>query len=182
DDGGKSWTVSTGMRAGYMPDPRMDDPRIQDPHRIVRCAAAPDVLWTQHHSGIFRSTDNGRTWSGIGEVSPSAFGFAVAVHPHDPDTAWFVPAQSDEVRVPVGGAMVVSRTRDGGRMFDTIETGLPQQDAYHLVYRHCLDVDASGRRLLMASTTGSLWHSEDGGTSFRQITSTLPPVFCVRYV
>jgi hypothetical protein len=78
--------------------------------------------------------------------------------------------------------MVVNRTRDGGRSFETISSGLPQENAYHLVYRHCLDVDGSGERLMMASTTGSLWHSDDGGDSFRQITSSLPPVLCLRYV
>jgi hypothetical protein len=181
-DGGATWTVSTGMRAAYMPDGRTDDPRIQDPHRIVRCPTAPDVLWTQHHNGIFRSVDNGHTWATIDDVAPSAFGFAVAVHPTDPETAWFIPAQSDEVRIPVDGAMVVNRTRDGGRSFETISSGLPQENAYHLVYRHCLDVDGSGERLMMASTTGSLWHSDDGGDSFRQITSSLPPVLCLRYV
>jgi hypothetical protein len=182
EDGGKSWSVSTGMRATYMPDVRADDPRIQDPHHIVRCTAAPDVLWTQHHNGIFRSTDNARTWSEIHDVAPSAFGFAVAAHPQDPDTAWFVPARSDEVRIPVGAAMVVNRTHDGGRSFETIESGLPQEDAYHLVYRHGLDVDATGRRLLMGSTTGSLWYSEDGGTSFGQISGSLPPIHCVHFV
>jgi photosystem II stability/assembly factor-like uncharacterized protein len=181
DDGGSTWTAATGMYAAYMPDGRADDPRIQDPHRIVRCQAAPDVLWTQHHNGIFRSTDNGRTWAPIHDVAPSAFGFAVAVHPADPETAWFVPAQSDEVRVPVDGAMVVNITRDGGRSFETTEAGLPQENAYHLVYRHGLDVDATGQRLVMASTTGSLWSSDDGGSSFRQLTSSLPPVLCVRY-
>lgn len=182
DDGGATWTVSTGMRATYMPEGRAEDPRIQDPHRIVRCATTPDVLWTQHHNGIFRSTDNGRTWSMMRDVAPSAFGFAVAVHPADAETAWFVPAYSDEVRIPVDGAMVVNRTHDGGHTFETISSGLPQQDAYHLVYRHGLDVDSTGERLVMASTTGSLWHSDDGGTSFRHVTSSLPPVFCVRYV
>jgi hypothetical protein len=180
-DGGATWTVSTGMHATYMPDGRADDPRIQDPHRIVRCTTAPDVLWTQHHNGIFRSIDNGRTWTTISDVSPSGFGFAVAVHPSDPDTAWFVPAQSDEVRIPIGGAMVVNRTHDGGGSFETIASGLPQQNAYHLVYRHCLDVDGSGQCLVMASTTGSLWHSNDGGSSFRQVTTSLPPVLCVRF-
>jgi hypothetical protein len=77
--------------------------------------------------------------------------------------------------------MVVNRTRDGGRSFETVEAGLPQHDAYHLVYRHGLDVDATGRRLVMGSTTGSVWLSEDGGTSFRQLTSSLPPVFTVRF-
>lgn len=182
DDGGASWTVSTGMRAAYMPDGRADDPRIQDPHRIVRCAAAPDVLWTQHHNGIFRSIDNGRTWSAITDVAPSAFGFAVAVHPSDPETAWFVPAESDEVRIPVEGAMVVNRTHDGGDTFETTSAGLPQQNAYHLIYRHGLDVDGTGQRLVLASTTGSLWHSNDGGNSFRHITSSLPPVLCVQHL
>jgi len=38
-----------------------------------------------------------------------------------------------------------------------------QEDAYDLVYRHGLDVDASGDRLAMGSTTGGLWLSEDQG-------------------
>ena len=182
DDGGKSWTVSTGMRATYVPSGRAEDPRIQDPHRIVRCAAAPDVLWTQHHNGIFRSTDNGRTWSMFDDVAPSSFGFAVAVHPDEPDTAWFVPAQSDEIRIPVDGAMVVNRTHDGGRSFETVTSGLPQQHAYHLIYRHGLDVDSTGERLVMGSTTGSLWHSTDRGSSFQHVTDSLPPVLSVQYV
>ena len=33
-------------------------PNIQDPHSIVRCEAQPDVLWCQHHCGIWRSIDN----------------------------------------------------------------------------------------------------------------------------
>jgi hypothetical protein len=186
-DGGGSWTVSTGMSASYMPEGRVDDPIVQDPHRVVRCPGAPDVLWTQHHNGIFRSVDNGRTWSTIGNmtdqtIAPSAFGFAVAVHPTDPDTAWFVPAHSDEVRVPVNGQMVVNRTRDGGQTFTASRDGLPQDHAYHLIYRHCLDVDATGGRLVLGSTTGSLWCSDDAGDSFRLLSSTLPPVLCVHWI
>ena len=29
------------------------------------CAGAPDVMWMQHHNGIFRSTDAGDTWTEI---------------------------------------------------------------------------------------------------------------------
>ena len=59
------------------------------------------------------------------EAGPSTFGFAVAVHPDDPDTAWFVPAVSDEVRIPVDGKFVVTRTRDGGESFDVLSDGPP---------------------------------------------------------
>jgi hypothetical protein len=120
------------------PRPR-SDPAIQDPHRIVGCAGAPDVFWAQHHNGIFRSGDGARSWTEV-KAKPSSFGFAVAVHPRDPDTAWFVPAVKDELRVPVEGALVVTRTRDGGKSFETLRTGLPQRHAYQLIYRHGLEV------------------------------------------
>lgn len=182
DDRGTTWTVGTGMRAGFMPDELAEDPHVQDPHRIVRCAAAPDVLWCQHHDGIFRSADGGSTWDAIVDVSPSTFGFAVAAHPADPGTAWFVPAQSDEVRVPVDGRMVVTRTRDGGATFETIGAGLPDTCAWHLVYRHAFDVSATGEQLALGSTSGSLWVSDDAGEHFTDVSSDLPPIACVRFI
>ncbi|MCU1454886.1 MAG: hypothetical protein JWN46_3032 [Acidimicrobiales bacterium] len=180
-DGGQTWEPGRGMAARYMPPDRIDDPTIQDPHRIVRCPAAPDVLWTQHHSGIFRSADDGRTWSEITEAGPSTFGFAVAVHPTDPDTAWFVPAESDEKRIPIDGRFVVTRTRDGGATFDVLTEGLPSVPAYDLVYRHALAIDAAGERLAMGSTTGNLWVSEDQGDHWTQVSSHLPPVNVVAF-
>jgi hypothetical protein len=182
DDGGASWAVAArGMRADFVPPDQAGDPDTQDPHRIVRCPAAPDVLWTQHHCGIFRSIDDGDSWVEIAEAGPSTFGFAVAVHPLDPDTAWFVPAISDEVRIPVDGRMVVTRTRDGGQSFDVLTRGLPQENAYDLVYRHAFDVDAAGEQLIMGSTTGNLWWSGDGGDSWSAVSSNLPPIASVRF-
>ena len=77
--------------------------------------------------------------------------------------------------------MVVNRTRDGGRSFDTLTRGLPQEHAYDLVFRHALDVDETGRRLTFGSSTGSLWVSEDGGDSWTAVSSNLPPVYAVRF-
>ena len=74
-------------------------------------------------------------FSEITDVRPSVFGFAVAVHPADADTAWFVPSLKDEKRYPSDGRVVVDRTRDGGKTFQTLTQGLPQVHAYDLVYR-----------------------------------------------
>lgn len=179
-DDGESWTVrADGMRADFMPPDRVGDPVIQDPHRVVACPADFDQLWTQHHCGIWRSTDGARTWAEVKDAGPSTFGFAVAVHPRDPETAWFLPAKSDQLRVPVDGRVVVTRTRDGGRTFDVLDRGLPQAHAYDLVYRHALDVDESGERLAFGSTTGGLWTSEDGGDSWVGVDVRLPPVHAV---
>ncbi len=139
------------MRATFMPPEGQLNPVIQDPHRIVQCESNPDVLWTQHHCGIWKSTDRGANWSEITTARPSNFGFAVVVHPRDANTAWFMPLVSDEKRVPVNGSVVATRTRDGGGTFDVLDAGLPQRNAYDMVYRHGLDIaadgDASGCRL-----------------------------------
>ena len=51
----------------------------------------------------------------------SHFGFAVAVHPHEPDTAWFVPAHSDQKRAPIDGRVIVTRSM----AMDPLWEGLP---------------------------------------------------------
>src|SRR4029077_19433940 len=87
-DGGKSWNPGgRGMRCEYVPEEQQYEPNGQDVHRLAQCAANPEYMWVQHHNGIFRSTDGAASWTEIKDVKPSVFGFAVAVHPHDPNTA-----------------------------------------------------------------------------------------------
>lgn len=180
-DGGRSWGLrAKGMRADYMPPEQAGDENSQDPHLIVRCRDTPDVLWCQHHNGIFRSADNGASWTEL-KAQPSSFGFAVAAHPADAQTAWFAPAVKDERRIPVDAALCVTRTRDGGKSFEALRTGLPQQHCYDLVFRHGLAVDDRGEQLLMGSTTGGLWASGDAGDSWQAVSAHLPPIYALRF-
>ena len=182
EDGGATWRViNQGMHADYMPPERCGDPVAQDIHMLARSAADPEILWCQHHNGVFRSSDAGARWQEVTAIRPSKFGFAVVVHPRDPDTAWFVPAIKDERRIPVDARLVVARTRDGGRSFEVLSDGLPQRHVYDLVLRHALAVDAGGDRLAFGSTTGGLWISEDGGESWTMPEARLPPVAVVRF-
>ena len=181
-DGGEHWrAASDGMYAEYYPPPRNTAPEVQDIHRLVQCGAAPDTLWVQHHNGVFHSADGAHSWREVTAIRPAKFGFAVAVHPRDPGTAWFVPGVKDECRVPVEARLVVSRTHDGGQSFDVLTEGLPQEHAYDLVYRHALAVDDSGECLAFGSTTGHLWLSENAGDSWSLIAGHLPPISCVRF-
>lgn len=181
-DAGATWDMAaTGLRAVYLPPGQEFDPVSQDPHRMVQCPAAPDHLWIQHHNGIFRSTDGAESWQEIATALPTNFGFAVAVDPADPERAWFAPAMADEKRFPEDGQLVVSRTDDGGRTFAVHDAGLPGPDAYHLVYRHCLDVDATGQNLVIGTTTGGVWTSGDAGATWECLSNNLPPVFCTRF-
>ena len=149
---------------------------------MVRCPSAPDHVWVQHHNGVFYSTDSGENFTEIENVPPAVFGFAVAVHPHDPQTAWFVPATKDECRVPIDAALVVTKTTDGGQSFTVSREGLPQEHAYDLTFRHALDIDATGDRLAFGSTTGSLWVTENGGDAWITVSTHLPPIYAIRFM
>jgi photosystem II stability/assembly factor-like uncharacterized protein len=81
----------------------------------------------------------------------------------------------------VDGRVVVLRTRDGGKSFQRLTDGLPQEHAYDICFRHALDVDASGERLALGSTTGSLWMSENGGDGWECVSSHLPPIYALRF-
>ena len=86
----------------------------------------------------------------------------------------------DQLRVPADARLVVSRTRDGGKTFDVLDRGLPAP-SWDLVYRHALDVDASGEVLALGSTTGGLWISTDAGDTWTTVSSHLPPIHAVRF-
>ena len=184
-DGGATWDChADGIWSAYTPPEQKENPNIQDVHRVVQCKSNPDAFWAQHHNGIFRTTDSCQSWqdvSNLKSLSPTSFGFAVAVHPRDSNTAWFVPGVKDEHRLPPDGKVVVARTRNGGETFETLRNGLPQDHAYDLTYRHGLDIDETGDRLAFGSTTGSLWVTEDQGDSWQTISQHLPPIYCVRF-
>jgi photosystem II stability/assembly factor-like uncharacterized protein len=180
-DDAKCWNlVGKGQVATFMPPGQQEILDQQDPHRIVRCPGEPDVMWMQNHCGVYRSDDAGVTWTQI-KPPGDEFGFAVAVHPKDGKTAWLAPAMKDELRMPRDGAMYVHRTKDGGATWQALREGLPQRDAFDLVYRHGLDVDATGQRLAMGSTTGALWVSDDAGEGWQLVNAHLPPIYAVRF-
>jgi photosystem II stability/assembly factor-like uncharacterized protein len=181
-DAGEHWeVVGKGLKAPYVPAELADDPNTQDPHRVSVCAAVPDVMWLQHHEGQYRSTDAGRSWTRLQRnAEVGDFGFAVLAHPSDPKRAWFVPAQADAKRYAPEARMCVLRTDDGGASSQVYRKGLPAQ-AYDLIYRHGLAGAPDGQTLAMASTTGGLWVSEDGGESWTTPSQNLPPVASVEF-
>jgi hypothetical protein len=180
-DAGATWTqCATGMRAEYTPPEAARDGLSQDVHCLAQCASAPNVFWVQHHNGIFRSTDDMASWTEIEKAGTSVFGFPVISDPNDPNTAWFVPAIKDEKRIPVDGKLVVQRTRDGGKSFDVLAKGLPDQFAYDLVYRHAF-ARANDGALAFGSTTGNVFASRDRGESWSVVSNYLPPIHAVTF-
>ena len=179
DDGAKWTSRNQGLRADFLPDPYAEIGH--DPHFVVGCPGEPHVLWQQNHCGIFSSQDGGGQWQNVSQLEgPAKFGFAVAVDPHDAQTAWVIPAVSDEHRVAVDRALCVCRTTDGGASWTRFHEGLPQQDCYDFAFRHALDV--SGDRLAFGTAGGSCYVSDDRGENWTCLGSHLAPVYSVRFV
>src|SRR5580692_5585017 len=53
-DTGASWNlINQGMYNEYMPPELQGDPIAQDIHRLAQCPARPEIVWCQHHNGVF---------------------------------------------------------------------------------------------------------------------------------
>ncbi len=182
DDGGKTWHAKNkGVRADFLPEKYPECGQCV--HKVVQHPARPERLFLQNHWGLYRSDDAGDSWRDIARGVPSDFGFAMAIHPHDPDTVYIVPIESDEFRCTPEAKLRVYRTRNAGDSWEALTRGLPQQDALELVLRDAMATDPlNPAGVYFGTRSGQLWGSNDGGASWSLIRSGLPPIVCVRAV
>jgi hypothetical protein len=180
DDGGRSWRASNkGVRAEFLPDKHPEFGQCV--HKVVRHPARPERFFLQNHWGLYRSDDGGENWTDIANGVPSDFGFGMAMHPHDPDTVYIVPLESDQFRCTPEGKLRVYRTRDGGKSWQAMTRGLPQKDALETVLRDAVATDTRPKAgVYFGTRSGRLYASIDDGTSWRAIAEGLPPVLCVK--
>ena len=178
---GRTWeAANVGIRAPFLPDPT---PAFgQCVHKVDRHPSQPDTLYLQHHWGVYRSSDFGERWEEVGADSlPSTFGFPVVADPNDPATAYVVPLTSDEFRCTPDGRFRVYRTEDGGATWHSLDKGLPQADAWLTVLRDGFAADRlQPTGLYVGTRTGEVFASADAGGSWRELTTHLPPVLCVK--
>lgn len=179
DDGGASWQpANAGTRASFQPDEY--PPTGQCVHKLALHPADPDRLYQQNHCGTYRSDDRGESWIEITSGLPSDYGYALAVDPHDPDTAFVIPEESSQMRTTVGGALRVYRTRDAGERWTAMTEGLPQQHAYVTVLREAMCTDALDPcGVYVGTSSGHLFASANRGEQWRLVAGFLPRILAV---
>ncbi|MGI9190079.1 MAG: exo-alpha-sialidase [Longimicrobiaceae bacterium] len=180
EDGGSSWRPSNaGVRADFLPDKHPEFGQCV--HKVVQSEIRPERMFLQNHWGLYRSDDRGETWKDVANGVPSDFGFAMAIHPQDPDCAWIVPLESDEFRCTPEGKLRVYRTRDAGANWDALTHGLPQEDAFETVLRDALDVDTLNPvGAYFGTRSGKVFASADEGDSWSTVADGLPAVVSVK--
>ncbi|MGQ0675164.1 MAG: hypothetical protein ACT4N4_03630 [Rhodospirillales bacterium] len=183
-DGGKSFApLLQGLEVVEGFD--KSTPTFHDPHCVRLCPGNPDRLYQQNHCGIYRLDRPSKEWARIGKAMPKKvgdIGFPMVVHPRDADTAWVFPMDGTTVwpRVSVGGMPAAYVTRDAGKSWRRLDSGLPRRQAWWTVKRQAMTAD--GRDpvgLYFGTTSGELWMSGNEGRRWTCIAKHLPEIYAV---
>lgn len=180
-DGGESWEPrNEGIRAIFLPEGQQYPEFGQCVHKVTRHPSRPERLYLQNHGGVYRSDDEGASWVSIADGLPTDFGFAIVVHPHEPDTIFTYPIQAGEHRYPPEAKARVWRSLDAGDTWEPLDKGLPER-SYVAVMRDgmCVD-DHDPAGVYVGARNGTVWASADAGETWREIVSELPDVLVVR--
>lgn len=180
DDNGQSWVPrNKNVRTDFLPT--QYPPYGQCVHSMVMHPEHPNRIYQQNHCGMYRTDNYGEDWIDIGEGKlPSRFGFPIAVHPHQSDTIYIVPEESDEFRFSIGGEFIVWRSNDAGESWEPLTQGLPR-DAYLVVLRQAISTDSYEQAgIYVGTSTGQLFYSKDGGDNWKLLADYLPPILSVK--
>ncbi len=105
----------------------------------------------------------------------------MAMHPHDLDTVYIVPMESDGFRCCPEARLRVYRTTDAGVSWHAMSDGLPQKDAYETVLRDALDTASTvPAGVYFGTRSGRVYASADDGNTWSLLHDGLPPVVCVK--
>ncbi len=178
-DGGASWEPrNQGTRNDYAPEEHRYPAYGQCVHSLAMAAGNPDRLYQQNHCGMYRSDDSGLSWASIEEGLPSSFGFPAVAHPRDADTLYLFPLNGDAIgRFAPEARAAVWQTTDGGRSWQPLRSGLPQENAYLTVLRQAMTTDGQAPLgLYLGTTSGLVYASTDEGQTWTRIAEHLPAI------
>jgi len=158
---------------------------FHDPHCVRLCPSNPDRLYQQNHCGIYRMDRSEGRWIRIGKSMPKKvgdIGFPMVLHPRDADTAWVFPMDGSTVwpRVSPGGKPSAYVTLNGGKTWTRQDKGFPRANTWWTVKRQAMTADAHEPvGLYLGTTSGDVWASRTGGTSWTCLARNLPEIYSV---
>ena len=178
DDGGATWIPKN--RGVYWAHEDEEFKEIGHcVHGLAQDPGDPARIYRQDHSGMYRSRDGAESWEKNEDGLATSFGFPIVL-----DRAsrylFAVPLEADQYRLPVGGALKVVRSTDGGDSWHSASEGLPAQHAYGGVLRGAMAVDnLEPGGVYMGTTSGTLHVSRDLGDSWTNLPVNLPRILHV---
>jgi photosystem II stability/assembly factor-like uncharacterized protein len=179
--------------AGRVWKPIFDSQPVASIGAMAIAPSAPDVLYVGsgestfrdsmgYGNGVYQSTDAGQTWTHLGLEETQHIG-KIAVHPVNPDIVFVAATGHLYAPNPERG---VFRSRDGGKTWDKVLFKNNDVGAIEVV------IDPSNPQVIYAGLWntrrppwytyaptngpgGGMFKSTDGGDTWKQLTSGLPP-------
>ncbi len=127
DDGGKTWK-NTGLKESEHIGEIVVDPR--DPDVVYVAAYGP--LWDSGGDrGLYKTTDGGDNWEKVLGIDKHTGVSDIEMDPRNPDLLYVSSHQRRRrvwTYISGGPGSMVFKTRNGGKSWDTLNTGLPSGD------------------------------------------------------
>jgi hypothetical protein len=172
DDGGLTWFQLTWPQPplgvvdfdiqGALYAPHIFDLATSPADANVVLASALDSQFVDGRDGIYRSEDGGATWTLVlKSTSKPTKPFNVVFAPDDPE---LVLATSTVFRPNLPTLGIVAISRDGGKTWMTRSLG-NWTSLWHIAVA---PLEAGGRRRVYAVGDGVIWHSANGGQTWRR--------------
>ncbi len=165
-DSGGSFQVISGM----------DD----DLHRTVINPLKPDEMLVTTGVGIYATADGGKTWEHRTDSHHEIGGYPdlLVHHPRRPEVMFVAAAGKRPgawYREHYAGSRI-SRSADGGRTWQAVRHGFPDQPLRTAFEAMCLEDWGESFSLLAATASGEVWCSDDGGEHWREALVGLAPI------
>jgi hypothetical protein len=175
DDGGETWKLCNEGLPNVAPEFIKAPDMGRCVHKMALDPVRAGVLYIQVLGGVFNSEIAGDSWERISAGLPHDFGFPLAITPRG--DLFVVPLIADENRVVPDGALKVWRSRDHGRSWRAMTSGLPQKEHFVGVLRDAMTADTlSPAGVYFGTTGGEIFHSRDDGESWEKFPAQFPRI------
>lgn len=180
-DSGQSWQDVTA-NIPRVPHEQPDGPHLADIHKLALHPLDPDRLYATTHYGTFRSDDGSKSWENVSAGLPFEMTRPLALHPHDPDTVYVIAHEDapDSDLPIIRGPLLVHRSRDGGRNWQALGTGLPQQANCSVLREAFISHAGEGCNLYLGTNRGQVFASYNEGEDWQSIAEVGTSVRVVR--
>lgn len=171
EDAGVSWK-NMGLKESRQIGMIAIDPRNSD---VVYVAAEGSVWGPGGERGLYKTADGGKTWNKILNISDNTGVNNVVLDPRNPDVIY---ATSEQRRRHVGQKIsggpesAVYKSKDGGKTFEKIMTGLPKEHIGGMgLAISPVDNDVLYIIMEAQNETGGFFRSVNRGASWEKMSS-----------
>lgn len=168
DDGGKNW-VNAGLKHSEHIGRIVVDPRDS---KVVYVAAEGPLWNAGGDRGLYKTTDAGKTWKKVLEISDKTGVGDVAMDPEDPDVLYaaaYQRARTVWTLIDGGPESAIYKSNDAGSTWNKLKEGLPEAEMGRIgLAVSPADPNVVYATIEAANKKGGVFRSNDAGATWEK--------------